>query len=52
MLVAGGYPIAKSAIGLSVSVRTVDGQLDRSFAKRGIERREQVVQLVRVRSEA
>nr|WP_185746571.1 LuxR family transcriptional regulator [Mycolicibacter terrae] len=45
MLVAAGLPNRQIADRLSVSVRTVDGHLYRMFAKLGIERREQLVQL-------
>lgn len=45
MLVAAGLPNRQIADQLSVSVRTVDGHLYRMFAKLGIERRDQLVQL-------
>jgi len=46
MLVAGGLSNREIADQLSLSVRTVDGHLYRTFAKLGIERREQLVNLV------
>jgi DNA-binding CsgD family transcriptional regulator len=52
MLVAGGLSNRQIADRLSVSVRTVDRHLYRIFAKLGIERRKQVVHLVRARSAA
>jgi len=52
MLVAGGLSNRQIADRLCVSVRTVDGHLYRIFTKLGIERREQLVHLVRARSEA
>lgn len=45
MLVAAGLPNRQIADRLSVSVRTIDGHLYRMFAKLGIERRDQLVQL-------
>jgi ATP/maltotriose-dependent transcriptional regulator MalT len=52
MLAAAGLSNRHIAERLSVSVRTVDGHLHRIFANLSIERREQVVHLVRARSEA
>jgi DNA-binding CsgD family transcriptional regulator len=46
MLVAGGLSNRQIADRLFVSVRTVDGHLYRSFAKLGIERRDQLIHLV------
>jgi DNA-binding CsgD family transcriptional regulator/energy-coupling factor transporter ATP-binding protein EcfA2 len=46
MLVAGGLSNRQIADRLSVSVRTVDGHLYRTFAKLGIERRDQLVNLL------
>jgi ATP/maltotriose-dependent transcriptional regulator MalT len=46
MLVAGGLSNREIADQLSLSVRTVDGHLYRTFVKLGIERREQLVNLV------
>jgi DNA-binding CsgD family transcriptional regulator len=46
MLVAGGLSNRQIAGRLCVSVRTVDGHLYRSFAKLGIERRDQLIHLV------
>lgn len=46
MLVAGGLSNRQIADQLSVSVRTVDGHLYRTFAKLGIERRDQLIHLV------
>jgi DNA-binding CsgD family transcriptional regulator len=46
MLVAGGLSNRQIADQLCVSVRTVDGHLYRTFAKLGIERRDQLVHLV------
>jgi DNA-binding CsgD family transcriptional regulator/energy-coupling factor transporter ATP-binding protein EcfA2 len=48
MLVASGLSNRKIADQLSLSVRTVDGHLYRIFAKLGIERRDQLVQLLRL----
>jgi DNA-binding CsgD family transcriptional regulator len=48
MLVAGGLSNRQIAERLSVSVRTVEGHLYRIFAKLGIERREQLIHLVRL----
>lgn len=46
MLVASGLSNRQIADRLSVSVRTVDGHLYRTFAKLGIERRDQLVNLL------
>jgi DNA-binding CsgD family transcriptional regulator len=48
MLVAGGLSNRQIADRLSLSVRTVDGHLYRIFAKLGIERRDQLIQLLRL----
>ena len=42
------YPTARSPIGWSVSVRTVEGHVYRIFAKLGIDDRDQLVHLVRL----
>jgi ATP/maltotriose-dependent transcriptional regulator MalT len=47
MLAAAGLSNRQIADRLSVSVRTVEGHVYRIFAKLGIERREQLIQLVR-----
>ncbi|MEZ0366363.1 LuxR C-terminal-related transcriptional regulator [Mycobacterium sp. pUA109] len=47
MLVAAGLSNRQIADRLTVSVRTVDGHLYRIFAKLGIERRDQLVRLVK-----
>jgi DNA-binding CsgD family transcriptional regulator len=52
MLAAAGLSNREIAERLSVSVRTVEGHLYRIFAKLGVERREQLIHLVRARSEA
>jgi DNA-binding CsgD family transcriptional regulator/energy-coupling factor transporter ATP-binding protein EcfA2 len=46
MLVAGGLSNRQIADQLCVSVRTVDGHLYRTFAKLGIQRRDQLIHLV------
>lgn len=46
MLVAAGLSNRQIAAQLCVSVRTVDGHLYRTFAKLGIERRDQLIHLV------
>jgi DNA-binding CsgD family transcriptional regulator len=51
-LAAAGLSNRQIAERLSVSVRTVEGHVYRIFAKLGVERREQLIQLVRARSEA
>ena len=51
-LVAAGLSNRQIAERLSVSVRTVEGHVYRIFAKLGIERRDQLIHLVRGRSEA
>ncbi|MBV9351324.1 MAG: LuxR family transcriptional regulator, partial [Mycobacterium sp.] len=48
MLVASGLSNRQIADRLSLSVRTVDGHLYRIFAKLGIERRDQLIQLLRL----
>jgi DNA-binding CsgD family transcriptional regulator len=50
MLTAAGLSNRQIAERLSVSVRTVEGHIYRIFAKLGIDRREQLVQLVRLAS--
>jgi DNA-binding CsgD family transcriptional regulator len=47
MLAAAGLSNREIAERLSVSVRTVEGHVYRIFAKLGIERREQLIHLVR-----
>jgi DNA-binding CsgD family transcriptional regulator len=47
MLVAGGLSNRQIADQLCLSVRTVDGHLYRTFAKLGIERRDQLIHLVK-----
>jgi DNA-binding NarL/FixJ family response regulator len=47
MLAAAGLSNRQIAERLSVSVRTVGGRIFRIFAKLGIERREQLIHLVR-----
>ncbi|MBV9350385.1 MAG: helix-turn-helix transcriptional regulator, partial [Mycobacterium sp.] len=46
MLVASGLSNRQIADRLSISVRTVDGHLYRTFVKLGIERRDQLVNLL------
>jgi ATP/maltotriose-dependent transcriptional regulator MalT len=48
MLAAAGLSNRQIAERLSVSVRTVEGHVYRTFAKLGIERREQLIHLVRL----